>query len=254
MYEKFDQIRASIQPKTKFAFKKSINKKDIAVPQTDATYPGPRQGISTDEAPKIMPSQAETLSSELVNTGSIENGSVGRSAELHQSDVLGTLANTVGIDNKSTSTDIKKSSSVHKTSSGSIDTTSISCQKDAQLTLPPSASRTKASGSLIDLQNCLVDMASSTVTDHHFATLVIKNVQQSLLICGRVDGAAHITSAEHCVIVVAARQFRMHDCRDCIVYLHSNGQPIIENCQRVRFAPIPLMFVSQSPWDLRFEG
>jgi hypothetical protein len=41
------------------------------------------------------------------------------------------------------------------------------------------------------------------------------------------------------VIVVASRQFRMHESKATDVYLHATGRPIIEDCTTVRFAPLP---------------
>ncbi|KAK3043955.1 hypothetical protein LTS18_002563, partial [Coniosporium uncinatum] len=48
-----------------------------------------------------------------------------------------------------------------------------------------------------------------------------------------------------CVLVVNARQFRMHECRDVDVYLWCNSNPIIEDCEDVRFAPLPETYRSE---------
>lgn len=192
-----------------------------------------------------VPLQAETRNARPSDTTSIPNGSIDRITEPHRSSIPGGHLNSLETESQSASTDTYRSADIHKISTASTFSTSIFSQKAVQLIIPSSTSHTTASSSLIDLQDCLIDMVTSTLTGNYFATLVIKNVQQCLLLCGAVSGAVHITSAERSVIVVTARQFRMHDCRDCIVYLHANGQPIIENCHRVQFAPIPITFVSQ---------
>jgi len=78
-----------------------------------------------------------------------------------------------------------------------------------------------------------------------FAGLMLKNTKDSLLVCGQVAGPAHITNLQHCVLVVNARQFRMHECRDVNVYLWCNSNPIVEDCEDVRFAPLPTTYQSE---------
>jgi hypothetical protein len=74
--------------------------------------------------------------------------------------------------------------------------------------------------------------------------LTIKNVDESLLICGQVGGPAHITGVEHSIIVVSCQQFRMHNCKNVDVYLSCSSNPIIEDCSNVRFGRIPKAYVS----------
>ena len=87
-------------------------------------------------------------------------------------------------------------------------------------------------------------MSVPTSNGQPFAGLTIKNVKESLLICGTVNGAAHITGLERSVIVVASRQVRMHECIDVVVYLRCSSRPIIEDCRGIKFAPLPKEYVS----------
>ncbi|OWO97966.1 tubulin-specific chaperone c [Marssonina coronariae] len=105
--------------------------------------------------------------------------------------------------------------------------------------LPSSASRATSSGSLSNLDRCIVDMSVPTASNAPFAGLALKNIKQSLIIAGRVAGAAHLTGVENSIIVVASRQVRIHDCKNVDIYLYSASRPIIENCSKVRFSPIP---------------
>jgi hypothetical protein len=66
----------------------------------------------------------------------------------------------------------------------------------------------------------------------------------SLIITGQVAGAIHITDVSNSVIVTACRQFRMHGSKHVDVYLHSTSRPIFEDCEGLRFAPLPRIYVS----------
>ena len=105
--------------------------------------------------------------------------------------------------------------------------------------IPSSVAQATSSGSLTNLRGCVVDMSMPTTNGRSCAGLAIKNVTQSLLICCKVNGATHITGVDQSVIVVPTRQFRMHECNDCLVYLHTGSKPIIEDCRGIEFAPLP---------------
>ncbi len=82
-------------------------------------------------------------------------------------------------------------------------------------------------------------MSSATAGTTAFAGLALKNISGSLVIAGHVNGAVHITGVADSVVVVAARQVRIHECSNVDLYLHCTGRPIIEDCTAMRFAPIP---------------
>lgn len=102
------------------------------------------------------------------------------------------------------------------------------------------------SGTFANLHRCVVDMSGSMTNNHSFATLTLKNITDSMLICGHVSGAVHITNVKNSIIVVASRQFRMHESRKCDVYLHASSRPIIEDCTEIRFGPLPPTFSTSS--------
>ena len=123
---------------------------------------------------------------------------------------------------------------------------SLSHQSSAHVILPSSPDHASIPCSLNQIRNCVVDMSVPTTNGSPFAGLTIKNARKSLLVCGQVDGAAHITDAEESVIVVRCRQFRMHECKNVDVYLSCSSRPIIEDCSGIKFAKTPKTYVSHA--------
>ena len=102
-------------------------------------------------------------------------------------------------------------------------------------------------GSSISITNTYhsaVDLSDSL--SRPFSTLAISSVTESLLVCGRTSGAAHITGVENSILILWGRQVRMHECKNCLVYLHCSSRPIIEDCKGIRFAPFQTVYVSIS--------
>ncbi|KAK4664955.1 uncharacterized protein QC763_509160 [Podospora pseudopauciseta] len=115
-------------------------------------------------------------------------------------------------------------------------------ERDAVITLPADHSRTSSVGQLIDLSSCVVNLCSPTVEASRaapFASLMLKGVEKSVVVAGHVDGPVHVTGLKRCVVVVTARQVRIHDCEEVDFYLWVRSEPIIEGCKGVRFAPLP---------------
>ncbi|KAI1821601.1 tubulin binding cofactor C-domain-containing protein [Xylaria intraflava] len=121
----------------------------------------------------------------------------------------------------------------------------ISGHTGLHVVLPSTAARATSSGSLTNLKRCVVDMTAPT-SAAPFAGLALKNITHSLVIAGYVAGPAHVTGIEDSIIVVAARQVRMHDCKNVRVYLHCSSHPIIEDCSGVAFAPLPPFYSNES--------
>lgn len=122
----------------------------------------------------------------------------------------------------------------------------ISKQADLHIILPSSAARATASGSLTELNRCIVDMSVPTAEGRPFPGLALRDVSHSLIIAGRVDGPVHITGVTDSILVVTARQVRIHECKNVDIYLHCTSHPIIEDCTGMRFAPLPQCYVSFS--------
>lgn len=146
--------------------------------------------------------------------------------------------------------------SVRKPSFSAAKNISIYEQTGLHIMLPSSASHATSSGALQSLDRCVVDMTAPTSsnTGAPFAGLALKNIRRSLLLCGTVSGPVHVTGVRDSVIVVSARQVRMHECANVDVYLHCSSHPIIEDCSDMRFAPIPRCYVSAYPCPLPDAG
>lgn len=132
---------------------------------------------------------------------------------------------------------------IRKPSFSQAKSISISNHNDVHIILPMSASHATSSGTLSSIRRAVIDMSMSTASGRPFAALYLKNIKDSLIVCGHVNGAIHITGVSNSVIVVAARQFRMHESSECDVYLHCASRPIIEDCRDIRFAPLPDTYV-----------
>ncbi|PGH11695.1 hypothetical protein AJ79_04718 [Helicocarpus griseus UAMH5409] len=130
-------------------------------------------------------------------------------------------------------------------SSAGDSSVSLSSHTGVHIVLPISASHATVPASVTSLHHCVVDMSIPTADGRPFAGLVINGVTESLLLCGQVNGAAHITGVKNSVIVVACHQFRMHDCTDVDVYLCCSSKPIIEDCSGIRFGKIPEIYAPE---------
>ena len=98
-----------------------------------------------------------------------------------------------------------------------------------------------SSTSISNIHHSAVDLSDSL--SRPFATLAINSVTESLLICGRTSGAAHITGVENSTLIVWSRQVRLHECKNCLVYLRCGSRPIIEDCKGILFTPFPPVYV-----------
>lgn len=127
----------------------------------------------------------------------------------------------------------------------------ISNHENVHIVLPTAASHATSSGTVSQLKNSVVDMSQPTTQGKPFATLTLKNISSSLIVCGHVSGSAHITNVKDSVIVVACRQFRMHESINCDVYLMSTSRPIIEDCSAIRFAPLPEAYMTENDHEVK---
>lgn len=134
---------------------------------------------------------------------------------------------------------------VRKPSFSAAKSISIDGHTGLHIMLPATASRATSSGSLTELDRCIVDMAVPTSKGAPFAGLALKNIKNSLIIAGHVAGPVHITALRDTVLIVAARQVRMHECENVDVYLHCASHPIIEDCKGMRFAPLPKFYTTK---------
>ncbi|KAF1946446.1 TBCC-domain-containing protein [Clathrospora elynae] len=213
--EKLQNIRNSFNPPKKFSFK--ARKSAPAKANSDATEISPSQKphatvvapvTSFPRTPLEKPSQSEGKEQQEATQ---ENGEddIGPGPGIRRPSF-----------SKSTQVAISKHSGLH-------------------IILSTSASHATSAGTVSQLHRCVVDLSPSTTSGAPFAALYVKDIKDSLIICGQVAGAIHVTNVENSVIVTACRQFRMHGAKDVDIYLHSASRPIFEDCEGLRFAPLP---------------
>ncbi|EPE02387.1 tubulin-specific chaperone c [Ophiostoma piceae UAMH 11346] len=152
------------------------------------------------------------------------------------------------------------SDAIRRPSFSSAKEINIAGHTGLHIILPLSASRATASGSLTDLAGCAVDMSVPTSSEARggggaaFQSLMLRNIERSLVVVGHVSGPVHMTKLKNCVLVVASRQVRIHECYDVDIYLDVRSRPIIEDCKNMRFAPLPSTYSdrtdgSANQWD-----
>ena len=233
MNEKLAETRAIVVPKPKFTFK-TARKNPSAISLSDAAELASAQRLSLPGYPPNASSGESSFATTPVHLPTPPNGAnINPSGQ--QPD------QSTNLPESDTVTD----SGAHKSSLTSSKPLAISSYVSNHIILPASASQATSSGSLTNLRRCVIDMSIPTTNGQPFASLTLKDIKQSLLMCGSVSGATHITNVEESILVVTTRQFRMHECKDCVVYLHCSSRPIIEGCHGIRFSPLPSAYVRE---------
>ncbi|KAK7732240.1 hypothetical protein SLS53_008529 [Cytospora paraplurivora] len=234
----------SLGPKSRFQFTQQSKEAFISATNRSpvAATAAPRADTNADADDGGIAVQAETRDAlgNLPDLAHNNNNSTTTSSSTQARDYNAEMAREPG-------TAIRKPSFSH---SREVD---ISGHQGMHIILPPTAGRATSSGSVTGLVGCVVDMSSTAAAaaavsssptsppppPPTFASLAIRDISRSLIVTGRVAGAAHITGVRDSVLVVDARQVRMHDCAGVTVYLWCGSHPIIEDCEGVRFAPVP---------------
>ena len=203
--EELQEIRHASAPKRKFAFKKTIAQRNLVNAGN-----GPSEGISV---------QSQAATGDGAKTASLnEHDYPNSEAQEHQDSLnLGPAAEAAG----------------------AITITSLSFTHHR---LHSVSSEPGSSISITKIHHSAIDLSDSL--SRPFATLTLNSVTESLLICGRTSGAAHMTGVENSTLIVWSRQVRMHECKNCLVYLRCGSRPIIEDCEGIRFTPFQPVDVS----------
>ncbi|KAI0893014.1 TBCC-domain-containing protein [Annulohypoxylon nitens] len=226
--EKLNETTASFAPKSRFQFKsKSSKSASGSGTQVDSRLRTSFSNVGSKQSPILDAAKRDAINA----------------------------ANNDTTSAKDYNEDVEQQSGVRKPSFSNAKSISIYDHKGLHIILPSTASRATSSGCLTKLERCVVDMTIATSTGAPFAGLAMKAIKHSLIIAGHVAGAVHITGLENSIVVVAARQVRIHECKDVDVYLHCASHPIIEDCSGMRFAPLPEFYASklevngENQWD-----
>ncbi|KAI9594416.1 tubulin binding cofactor C-domain-containing protein [Syncephalis fuscata] len=105
---------------------------------------------------------------------------------------------------------------------------------------------------LTNMTNCIIDLrlpATDTSTGSNayrpLSALHIRKLKRCIVLVGNVEGSIMLHECQQCIFLMACRQFRMHTSDQCDIYMHCSSQPIIEHCNRIRFAPPSSVFTEQ---------
>ncbi|KAJ5220341.1 hypothetical protein N7468_009545 [Penicillium chermesinum] len=235
LQDKLNELRASFEPRAKFSFKTKKNASAVSLSDAANLAAEGRRSVpgfgspgasSCDSSANHTPNYPSTPLNE-PDKQLQERPEIAPTSFPSIEAAAGT-ASKAETDSKST-----------KFATTGITSVSVDNHYGLHIMLPSSGSVATVPASITSLRHCVVDMSIPTANGKPYATLTIKNIKESLLICGQVHGPAHITGVEHSVLVVSCRQFRMHNCKDVDVYLSCSSNPIIEDCSNVRFGRIP---------------
>lgn len=227
--ERLNEVTSKFAPKSRFQFK----------PRTAKTAPA---AIDSRTPAQAIPKAAESLAAAKLDDGH------STAVDGEEVDSLGNMPNFKNYNEELSrpATAGSSGNNVRKPSFSAAKNIAINGHTGLHIILPATASRATSSGSLTDLDRCIVDMTAPTSTGAPFAGLALKDIKNSLIIAGHVAGPVHITALKDTVVVVAARQVRIHECKNVDVYLHCASHPIIEDCSNMRFAPIPESYMLKS--------
>ncbi|KAH8661380.1 tubulin binding cofactor C-domain-containing protein [Tricladium varicosporioides] len=226
--ENLQESRAKFEPKPRFQFKTS-QKNGSAISLNDAAELAAEKRSGSGLRPGFMSSNESSMTTTPANLITPPG----------ERDTLGDLPPFPKNYNEEIMNAAGPGGPIRKPSFSQATNVNISGHSGVHIILPSSAAHATASGSLTRLEKCIVDMSVPTTNGAPFAGLALQNIKHSLIIAGHVAGAAHITGVSDSIIVVTSRQVRMHDCKNVDIYLHCASRPIIEDCSKVRFSPIP---------------
>ncbi|KAH8693962.1 putative tubulin-specific chaperone c [Talaromyces proteolyticus] len=251
LQDKLTETRAAVQPRAKFSFKTKKNPSAISLSDAAEIAVQGRHPI-----PDYLTPDVSSRESSMNPTPIYSSTPVNEVEQLQLRPEIAPTSSPAILDEGKVSSLLEKKSDIRRPTFSNASSVSVDQHYGLHIMLPESASKATVPASITSLRHCVVDMSIPTHDGKPYASLVVKDVKESLLISGQVDGPAHITGVEHSVLVVSCRQFRMHNCVDVDVYLSCTSNPIIEDCSRIRFCRIPKNYAldqnhheSADKWD-----
>ncbi|KAJ5549160.1 hypothetical protein N7513_006394 [Penicillium frequentans] len=234
LQDKLTEIRASFEPRSKFSFKTKKNASAISLHDAATLAAQGRRSIPGYRSPG-----ASSVGSSANHTPNYPSTPLNEpdKQQWERPEIAPTSFPPLfpGSNDKA-SPDAKPHSGF---AASGISSVSVDNHHNLHIMLPASGSTANVPASITSLRHCIVDMSIPTANGKPYASMTIRDVKQSLLLCNQTNGPAHITGVENSIIVVTCRQFRMHHCKDVDVYLSCSSNPIIEDCSNIRFGRIP---------------
>lgn len=106
---------------------------------------------------------------------------------------------------------------------------------DADLELS-SAQILKKDIALSSLNNCKVKLFGSPSTLH------MNFLRDCYIFCGPVSTSIFAENCENCTFIIACQQLRLHSSKNINIYLHVTSRGIMEDCNKIFFAPYNLQY------------
>jgi hypothetical protein len=239
LQEKLNETRAAFEPRAKFSFKTKKNASAISLSDAATLAAEGRRSVPGYRSPG-----ASSVGSSANNTPNYPSTPLNEPDKQHQErpEIAPTSFPATSEGDMESKAPLQAKAS-HSFAAQGVSNVSVDNHYGLHIMLPASGSTSTVPASITALSHCVVDMSIPTADGKPYASLTVKNIEESLLICGQVNGPAHITGMDHSVIVVSCRQFRMHNCKDVDVYLSCSSNPIIEDCSNIRFTRIPKAYV-----------
>ncbi|CEJ57225.1 putative tubulin-specific chaperone c [Penicillium brasilianum] len=235
LQEKLNEARAAFEPRAKFSFKTKKNPSAISLSDAALLAAEGRRSVPGYRSPG-----ASSVGSSANNTPNYPSTPLNEPDKQHQErPEIAPTSFPATSDGDMESKAPAQSKAPHSFAAQGVSNVSVDDHYGLHIMLPASGSTSTVPASITSLRHCVVDMSIPTADGKPYASLTVKDIEESLLICGQVNGPAHITGMDHSVIVVSCRQFRMHNCKDVDVYLSCSSNPIIEDCSNIRFTRIP---------------
>ncbi|KAJ5357627.1 hypothetical protein N7541_004785 [Penicillium brevicompactum] len=234
LQDRLSEIRTAFEPRSKFSFKNKKNASAISISDAAAlAVEGRLEGRLN--IPGYHSPGTSSIDSSATHTPNYPSTPLNEPDKQQQEkpELAPTSCPGVSVD------DFASKSSSDKFAATGISSVSVDDHYGLHIMLPSAGSTSTVPASITSLDHCIVDMSIPTANGKPYASLTAKGVKGSLLVCGQVNGPAHVTGVERSVMVVSCRQFRMHNCSNVDVYLSCSSNPIIEDCSNIRFGRIP---------------
>ncbi|OGE49772.1 hypothetical protein PENARI_c020G01020 [Penicillium arizonense] len=236
LQDRLSETRATFQPRSKFSFKTKKNASAISLSDAATLAAAGRLSVPGYRSPGA--SSVDSSANQTPNYPSTPLNEPDRQHQHHERpECAPTSFPVTAVDDFVTKSHTDKASGPFAATG--VSSVSVDDHYGLHIMLPSSGSSSTVPASITSLEHCIVDMSIPTANGKPYASLTAKDIKESLLVCGQVNGPAHITDVENTVMVVSCRQFRMHNCKNVDVYLSCSSNPIIEDCSNVRFGRIP---------------
>ncbi|KAJ5864779.1 uncharacterized protein N7529_006695 [Penicillium soppii] len=230
LQDRLSEIRTAFEPRSKFSFKNKKNASAISLSDAASLAVKGRLNVSGYRSPG-----SSSVDSSANHTPNYPSTPLNEPDKQQQERPELTPTSCPGV----STADFATHPHSNKFAATGISSVSVDDHYALHIMLPASGSTSTVPASITSLDHCIVDMSIPTANGKPYASLTAKGIKESLLVCGQVNGPAHVTDVEQSVMVVSCRQFRMHNCKDVDVYLSCSSNPIIEDCSNVRFGRIP---------------